>query len=76
MVVYYLYNNVARRKNEKRRKTKMVNEAQKVTTKELLGELKEAMRDCFVGKIEEKEGYIQVTLLSGQVFSVCVKEQK
>ena len=54
----------------------MVNEAQKVTTKELLEELKEAMRDCFVGKIEEKEGYIQFTLLSGQVFSVCVKEQK
>ena len=71
MVVYYLYNIVARRKNKK-----MVNEAQKVTTKELLGELKEAMRDCFIGKIEEKEGYIEFTLLSGQVFSVCVKEQK
>lgn len=54
----------------------MANEAQKVTTKELLGELKEAMRDCFIGKIEEKEGYIEFTLLSGQVFSVCVKEQK
>lgn len=54
----------------------MTNEKQTVTESKLLYEVKEAIRDCFVGHTEEKEGYILLTLTNGQVFSISVKEEK
>ena len=53
----------------------MANEKQRVTANEILGEVREAIRDCFVGRTEEKEGKIRLTLTGGQVFTVCVSEE-
>jgi hypothetical protein len=47
----------------------------KVTKEDVTAELKAAIKDYFVGRVEEEGETLVLTLVSGQTFGICVSEK-
>ena len=52
----------------------MAKENGKITEEELLEELREAIRDCFVGTTTKESDGLVLSLFGGQKFCISVKE--